>query len=67
MEEALGTEAHDLNLLVKANYRPAWAVLPSGEAIVLWLRNNLPDRADHILERAREHYIDLHHDAARAA
>ncbi len=57
MEEVLGPEVHSLKLLIKANYRPAWAVLPSGEAIVLWLRNNLPDQADKILALARKHYV----------
>jgi MEDS: MEthanogen/methylotroph, DcmR Sensory domain len=56
MEDILGPKADGLKLLIKANYRPAWAVLPAGEAVVLWLRNNLPDRAETILDRARQHY-----------
>ena len=36
--------------------RPAWAQLPRGEAIILWLRANVPERADDILARAKEYY-----------
>jgi MEDS: MEthanogen/methylotroph, DcmR Sensory domain len=64
MEDILGPKAHGLRLLIKANYRPAWAVLPAGEAVVLWLRNNLPDRAEPILDRARQHYQAFHPAAA---
>ena len=42
--------------MIKANFRPAWAVVPQGEATVLWLRNNLPGYADEILARARGSY-----------
>jgi hypothetical protein len=56
MDDVLGPKAAGLRLLIKANYRPAWAVLPAGEAVVLWLRNNLPDQAERILARAREYY-----------
>jgi hypothetical protein len=59
LEDVLGSKAEGLKLLIKANYRPSWAVLPSGEAIVLWLRHNLPDQAEKILARAREHYDAL--------
>ncbi len=66
IDDVLGTEAHSLKLLIKATNRPAWAVLPSGEATVLWLRTNLPDRADRILSRAREHYLSLQNSAEAA-
>jgi MEDS: MEthanogen/methylotroph, DcmR Sensory domain len=56
MDEILGSKADALRILIKANYRPAWAVMPTAEAIVLWLRKNLPGQADHIIERARSHY-----------
>jgi hypothetical protein len=56
MDEILGSKAKGLRLLIKANYRPSWAALPSGEATILWLRNNLRDDADEILGRARQHY-----------
>jgi hypothetical protein len=35
--------------------RPTWAVIPRAEEMVLWLRANLPERVDEILDRAR-HY-----------
>jgi hypothetical protein len=63
MEDILGPKADGMRLLIKANYRPAWAVLPAGEAVVLWLRNNLPDQAEKILARARLHYQALHRTA----
>jgi len=34
----------------------AWAVIPRPEAIILWLRNNLPGSAERILDRARQYY-----------
>jgi hypothetical protein len=56
MDEVLGPRAERLRPLIKANYRPAWAAIPQAEALVLWLRNNLPDFADEILDRARHYY-----------
>jgi hypothetical protein len=56
MADVLGTRADGLRPLMKANYRPAWGVVPRGEAVILWLRNNLPDYADEILSRARGYY-----------
>ncbi len=56
MEEILGPGAGNLKLLIKANFRPSWAVMPMGESMALWLRSHLPDRADQLLERARQHY-----------
>jgi hypothetical protein len=64
IEDILGPRADGLKLLIKANYRPAWAVLPAGEGVVLWLRNNLPDQAEKILDRARQHYQALQPIAA---
>jgi MEDS: MEthanogen/methylotroph, DcmR Sensory domain len=59
MDEILGPKADALRILIKANYRPGWAVMPTAEAIVLWLRKNLPGQADHIIERSRQHYQSL--------
>jgi hypothetical protein len=56
MDELLGTSATGLRALMKANFRPSWGRMPRGEAMILWLRNNLPDHADDILLRARRHY-----------
>ena len=30
MEDILGPHAHDLKLLIKANFRPSWAVMSTG-------------------------------------
>ena len=59
MEEILGEDADSLKVLIKANYRPSWAVMPNAEAIVLWLRKNLPGQAEEIVTRARDHYLAL--------
>jgi hypothetical protein len=56
MDEILGPKADALRILIKANYRPAWAVIPTAENIVLWLRKNLPEQADEIVRRAQHHY-----------
>jgi DcmR-like sensory protein len=56
MDEVLGTRVDGLRRLIQANYRPAWAVLPKAEAMILWLRNNLPGSAEVILARARVYY-----------
>jgi hypothetical protein len=56
MDELLGAKADALRILIRANHRPSWAVMPNAEAIVLWLRRNLPDRADEIVGRSRHYY-----------
>jgi hypothetical protein len=56
MDEVLGHRADGLRLLMKANYRPSWAVMPRGEAIIMWLRNNLPDHAEEIVAQAKQYY-----------
>jgi|SRR5580658_747010 hypothetical protein len=56
MDEILGSRADALRVLIKANYRPGWAIMPTAEAIVLWLRRNLPAQADPIVGLARQHY-----------
>ncbi|HEX3468586.1 MAG TPA: MEDS domain-containing protein [Candidatus Elarobacter sp.] len=56
MSDVLGQRAAGLRPLMTANFRPAWGKVPAGEALILWLRNNLPDYADEILGRARTYY-----------
>lgn len=56
MDEVLGSRAQGLRLLIKSSFRPSWATLPSAEATALWLRANLKDVADEILDRARGYY-----------
>lgn len=57
MDEILGAKADELRILIKANHQPAWAVMPTAERMVLWLRKNVPEQADHIVNRARQHYM----------
>jgi hypothetical protein len=56
MDKVLGPEADALRVKIKANHRPSWAVMPSAESIVLWLRENLPEQADRIVKLAKEYY-----------
>ena len=56
LDTVLGTRADQIRPLIKANYRPAWATLPQAEATILWLRNNLPDYADDIVQWTREYF-----------
>jgi len=56
MNEILGSKADGLRILIKENYSSSWAVMPKGEAIILWLRKNVPDRAEQIVARARDYY-----------
>ena len=59
MDEILGAKADESRFLIKATHQPAWAVMPTAERIVLWLRKNVPEQADHIVDRARQHYMPL--------
>jgi hypothetical protein len=56
MDEVLGSRASDIRGLIQSNHRPSWGAIPRAEAVVLWLRNNLPGSGPQILSRAREHY-----------
>jgi hypothetical protein len=56
MDEVLGARVEGLRSLIQANHRPSWAAIPKAEALVLWLRNNLPDSADQIINLARQYY-----------
>jgi len=66
MDEILGVRAQALRVLIKASHTPGWAVIPAAEAIVLWLRKNLPAQADEIVNRARTHYHLAVHAAGPA-
>lgn len=44
--------AESVRLLLKTAF-PSWDSIPRVEVIVLWIRRNLPEFADAILERAR--------------
>ncbi len=56
MSEVLGSRVEGLRSLMKANYRPSWGEVPRTEALILWLRNNLPGSAGEILSLARQYY-----------
>jgi hypothetical protein len=56
MEDVLGERTEEIRHLIQANHRPAWGMVPRAEAVILWLRNNLPGSAERILTRAREYH-----------
>jgi hypothetical protein len=56
MDEVLGPRVDGLRGLVQTNHRPSWASIPRAEALVLWLRNNLPGSADQIINLAQQYY-----------
>jgi MEDS: MEthanogen/methylotroph, DcmR Sensory domain len=56
MDEVLGPRVDALRNLMQTNHRPSWGAVPRAEALVLWIRNNLPGSAEQVLSRAREHY-----------
>ena len=59
MDEVLGTMAKGLRVQIDENQPPSWAVIPEGEASILWLRTNRSQQGEHIVARAREHYQRL--------
>jgi len=61
--EVLGPEAENLTHLLTDYWRPSWAVMSRGEAMVVSLRRKLPDVADEIMQRARRHYSALTENA----
>jgi hypothetical protein len=56
MDEVLGARALDVRELSGRHGRPEWPALPTAEAMILWLRANLPAYADEIVARARRYY-----------
>ena len=59
MDQVLGSRVEALRAHIKANHRPAWGEVPRSEAVILWLRNNLPGSASEILQLARQYYQPL--------
>jgi len=59
MDEVLGPRVEDVRDRFQPNHRLSGAVIPAAESMVLWLRNNLPDSANEILDRARRYYEPL--------
>ena len=56
MDEILGPQADALRVLIKNNRRPSWAIMPTAESTILWLRKNVPEHAEAIVKRAQRHY-----------
>lgn len=54
MAEVLGPDETAISKRT-AGLRSVWAAIPKSEAIVLWLRKNAPDKADQILDLARDY------------
>jgi DcmR-like sensory protein len=55
MREVLGDDEQRERLSLGAR-RDIWATIPKPEGVILWLRNNAPDRADEILALAKQYY-----------
>lgn len=56
MDQVLGRRVEEVRSLIKTSQRPLWGEVPRSEAVILWLRNHLPDSADAILQLARKYY-----------
>jgi len=59
LDEILGPEADALRTRMKAKSSRQRAVMPAAEAMILSLRKKLPERAESIIQRARDHYLAL--------
>lgn len=57
--EVLGVRPFGFDRLVKERSRRGATVLPKAEAIILWLRTDVPDQAPEILARARRYHRAL--------
>jgi hypothetical protein len=56
MDEVLGVAAAEVKPQASRVPRADWAKVPSPEAMILWLRSNLPEKAEAVLARARQYY-----------
>ena len=56
MDEVLGARAAELRTSIDADSHTPLPAMPRAEALILWLRNNLPENVDAILTRARKYY-----------
>jgi hypothetical protein len=59
MNQVLGSKVEGLRAHINASHRPSWGEVPRSEAVILWLRKNLPGSVDEILRLAREYYKPL--------
>ncbi|MGH7630444.1 MAG: hypothetical protein ACREOF_13895 [Gemmatimonadales bacterium] len=55
--DVLGPTADSVRLLLKSAF-PSWETLPRAEVAVLWLRRNLPEYVDALLDRAGRHVAE---------
>jgi hypothetical protein len=57
MDDVLGSSAARYKVAMRSNRPTAWAMMPTGEAKALWLRNHLPRFADEILDLAQSRLV----------
>ncbi len=60
MDEILGANSQELRARIDGDPQPSWASMPEAEMAILWIRNNLPQHADEILQRAWRYYQSTH-------
>jgi len=54
IDELLGAKGRSVRSAIRSEARPGYAELPEAERIVVWLRKNLPDKADAVIHQARK-------------
>ncbi|HUQ95253.1 MAG TPA: MEDS domain-containing protein [Bryobacteraceae bacterium] len=54
--DVLGTRAEHVKLQLNEEASPAWADTLKAESLILWIRQNLRERADEVLGRAHQYY-----------
>ena len=57
LREVLTKDVQQVREAAGRDSNPAWAMMPAGEKMVLWIRKNLADSAESILSRARQYYM----------
>jgi hypothetical protein len=67
MEDVLGDQAEGLRRAIAAHASDVHERMPAAEATILWLRKNLPERAEGILSCARNYYREATSSASQAA
>jgi hypothetical protein len=56
MEQVVGQNVRTSQWMRETPWPDAWGAVPSPERMILWLRENLPNSAPEILDRARREY-----------
>ena len=57
IDDVLGPEANEVRQWMKATSHTPWAVMPTAETMILWIRKHLPKYTMAILNRAQQHYL----------